>query len=63
MSCKKTSESPLSSSADKFFSGQSVWSGIDVKIKVAFHCADLALYAVLFEFNVATVAFSCRVAN
>ena len=40
-----------------------LWSGIGVKIKVAFHCADLAFYAVLFEFNVASAAFSCRVAN
>ena len=40
-----------------------VWSGIGVKIKVAFHCTDLAFYAVLFEFNVASVAFSCSVAN
>ena len=40
-----------------------LWSGIGVKIKVAFHCAEFALYAVLFEFNVASVAFSCRVAN
>ena len=43
--------------------GSLVWSGIGVKIKVAFHCADLAFYAVLFEFNVASVAFSCRVTN
>ena len=40
-----------------------LWSGIGVKIKVAFHCTDLAFYAVLFEFNVASVAFSCSVAN
>ena len=40
-----------------------VWSGIGVKIKVAFHCTGLAFYAVLFEFNVASVAFSCSVAN
>ena len=40
-----------------------LWSGIGVKIKVAFHCTDLAFYAVLFEFNVASVAFSCHAAN
>ena len=40
-----------------------LWSGIGVKIKVAFHCTDLAFYAVLFEFNVASVAFSCSVSN
>ena len=40
-----------------------LWSGIGVKINVAFHYADLAFYAVLFEFNVASVAFPCRVAN
>ena len=40
-----------------------LWSGIGVKIKVAFHCTDLAFYAVLFEFNVASVAFSRSVAN
>ena len=40
-----------------------LWSGIGVKIKVAFHCTGLAFYAVLFQFNVALVAFSCSVAN
>ena len=40
-----------------------LWSGIGVKIKVAFHCTGLAFYAVLFEFNVASVAFSCSVAK
>ena len=43
--------------------GSYLWSGIGVKIKVAFHCVDLTFYAVLFEFNVASVAFSCRIAN
>ena len=28
-----------------------------VKIKVAFHCTDLAFYALLFAFNVELVAF------
>ena len=45
------------------FSLYILWSGIGVKIKVAFHCTGLAFYAVLFEFNVASVAFSCSVAN
>ena len=40
-----------------------LWSGIGVKIKVTFHCTDLAFYAVLFEFNVASVTFSCCFAN
>ena len=40
-----------------------LWSGIGVKIKVAFHCTGLPFYAVLFQFNVASVAFSCSVAN
>ena len=40
-----------------------VWSGIGVKIKVAFHCTDLAFYALLFAFNVESVAFSYCVAN
>ena len=40
-----------------------LWSGIGVKIKVAFHCTGLVFYAVLFEFNVASVAFSWSVAN
>ena len=38
-------------------SDEILWSSISVKIKVALHCADL------FEFNVVSVAFSCRVAN
>ena len=42
---------------------RSIWSGIGVKIKVAFHCTGLAFYAVLFQFNVASVAFSFSVAN
>ena len=47
----------------EFVIASTVWSGIGVKIKVAFHCTDLAFYAALFEFNVASVAFSCCVAN
>ena len=43
--------------------GNKVWSGIGVKIKVAFHCTDLAFYALLFVFNVESVAFSYCVAN
>ena len=40
-----------------------IWSGIGVKIKVAFHFTGLPFYAVLFQFNVASVAFSFSVAN
>ena len=34
-----------------------LWGGIGVKIKVAFHCADLVFYVVVFAFTDAGSSF------
>ena len=39
------------------FTLETIWGGIGVKIKVAFHCADLVFYVVVFAFTDAESSF------